>query len=52
MAQQLGLDETASRGTQTLIFRADRVQGTLHRLTSFNGYDDVVDRLSPGVIVT
>ena len=43
MAQQLGLDETASRGTQTLIFCADRVQGTLHRLTSFNGYDDVGD---------
>lgn len=33
VAQQLDLDETASLGTQILLFRGDRVQGTLHRLT-------------------
>ncbi len=33
VARRLGLDQGSSLGTQTLIFRADRVQGTLHRLT-------------------
>ena len=33
VARQLDLDETASLGTQTLLFRGDRVQGALHRLT-------------------
>ena len=33
VARQLDLDESASLGAQTLIFRGDRVQGALHRLT-------------------
>lgn len=33
IGRQLDLDETNSLGAQTLLFRGDRVQGTLHRLT-------------------
>jgi hypothetical protein len=33
MARRLALDEAAALGSQTLIFREDRVRGTLHRLT-------------------